>query len=183
MVIALVLISGIALGQAEKLPAEATTLIKKLQDWELEKQIDLKAEVQEKRLSVAEVLKQHLEAATKRGDLDGAIAIREAIRKLTAEASDATTSDPSKGAEENWLVGTRWKVTRENLGKFELEFFEGKLKASTDSRFFEYKLSGTGTLTYKGLFREITLRFNKDQKSGIYSDDKGTKGTIILIEK
>ena len=38
-------------------------------------------------------------------------------------------------------------------------------------------------LTYKGLFREITLRFNKDQKSGTYSDNKDTKGTIILIEK
>lgn len=183
LVITAALIAGYAIGQSEKLPDESTALLKKLRDWELEKQIELKAEIQEKRDSVVALLQEHLDAATKRGDLDGAIAIRKEIEKLAQGKSEEADSGPPDKTEGKWFVGTRWKVVREKLDTFELEILEGKVKASTDSRFFDYEISRTGSLTYQGLFREITLRFSNDKKSGTYRDDKGTKGTIELIEK
>lgn len=177
------LIAGYATGEDNNLPDESTILVNKLKDWELEKQNELEAEIQDKRLSVVAVLEQHLEAATKRGDLDGAIAIRKEIERLNSEESGELNVTSSKKENKDWFVGTRWKIVRENLDTFELTIIEGKVKASNDNRFFEYEFSRPGTLTYKGLFRSITLRFGSDKKSGTYRDDKGTKGTIELIEK
>ncbi len=181
LVITVALFAGTAFGQAEKLPDDSTLLLKKLAEWEVEVQNELKAEIEEKRKSVVTVLEQHMEEATKRGDLDVAIAIRKEIEELKEGISDDVFEGFSENLDEKWFIGTRWKVVRESLDTYEVVILKQKVKASTDTRFFDYKVTPAGSLTYQGLFRRITLRFSNDKKSGTYRDDKGTKGTIELI--
>ena len=91
----IVFVGASAFAQTDQLPPESQELLQKLKEWELEKQIELKKEFEEKRRTVATVLKQHVTAATKRGDLDSAIAIQKQIDALTGgETLKVSSSTP-----------------------------------------------------------------------------------------
>lgn len=66
-----------------QLPQESADLISQLKNWELDQQVALQQEMKEKRKQVAAVLERHLEETTKAGDLEGALAIRKEIEKLS----------------------------------------------------------------------------------------------------
>lgn len=65
-----------------QLPKESAELITQLKDWELDQQAELQQQIKKKRKEVAAVLEGHLVEATKAGNLDGALAIREEIKKV-----------------------------------------------------------------------------------------------------
>ena len=182
LVITVALVAESALGQTEKLPDESTALLKKLREWELQKQIELKAEIQEKRKAAVAILEHHLQAATKSGSLDVAIAIRNEIERLNRGISAEGDAGPPGKEDQDWYIGTRWKLVKGNQGTGELEIVDGKVRSVGSAHFYEYKVSQDGKLSYKGPYREVTLQFSADRKSGTYSDDQGTKGTIELIK-
>ena len=89
--------NGVA--QDEKaLPTGAASLKSKLESWEAEKRKDLEEEIRAQRQKVISALNSHLKSATQRGDLDGAIAIRQYIKTLSDESGPPTAAKiPSTG--------------------------------------------------------------------------------------
>ncbi|MFK5924242.1 MAG: hypothetical protein QM496_18855 [Verrucomicrobiota bacterium] len=61
---------------AEPLKGKAGEYIRKLEDYEQGKLNDLKKELWAKRVQVVTALKQEMEKVTKKGDLEGALAIK-----------------------------------------------------------------------------------------------------------
>lgn len=70
-----------------ELPEETASILEKLKAWELERQIELQEEIREKRSEVVEVLEKQLAATTKAGNLQGALAIKEELKRLVPLAA------------------------------------------------------------------------------------------------
>lgn len=84
---------GGLLAQEKALPRGAQALVEKLDIWEKEQRQKLEQEIQAKRTEVARLLEKEMAEATKRGDLDGALALRAKIAALMP----ASNSSPSGG--------------------------------------------------------------------------------------
>jgi len=135
---------------------------------------DLQSLINQRNISISKIDKDFVEqleklkiAYTKKGDLDVAVKINELSKKFAVQ----------------WFEGTKWKI--EN---FTIQFEDKLVKhdypdASVADKTFEYKISEDGLVSYKGLYRNLTLQFNEDKKSGVYRDSTGKTGTISLIEK
>ena len=81
-----------------ELPNESAELIKKLSDWELELQVELKDKIKTKRSEIVEILEKHLDSTTRAGDLEGAISLKKEIERLqaTLQSAGEDHSDPLK---------------------------------------------------------------------------------------
>lgn len=93
---------------SSKLPPKAAILIEQLNDWEKERRTELESEIDAKRQQVAQLLKGHQEEATKSGDLDGALVIRETIRMLRGNPDD---NRPGRDSTESKTEGDRLPVS------------------------------------------------------------------------
>ena len=71
----------------EKIPNSALQLIKKLSAWEEDLEKKFLEERSSKRKQVAQALNSELDRATRKGDLNGAIALREYINNLSSDSS------------------------------------------------------------------------------------------------
>lgn len=122
---------GKAKCDESKLPKESQELVKRLRDWELERQIELQTEIEQKRAEVLAILRQQLPAVTKKGDLDGAIALRAVITELEKKEKMQTKSKLPD------IAGTVWEypsvvdglatVVFENDGKLSISDKDGIL--------------------------------------------------------
>ncbi len=158
----LFLFSLVALAE---LPEESATLIQKLNEWELEKQAELQTELQKKRQEVVAILQRQLEATTKAGDLDGALAIKKEIKRLSPVKSEpvVTTPEPEipkdahRGRKSFYLwidQQTTWKQAQEECRRL-----GGNLVSISDEREWEEVLEyrsdvAKGKRFWIGLARE-----------------------------
>ncbi len=174
-----------------QLPESSAQLIKKLGDWELEKQAALEKEIAEKRAAVAKSLEAQLIEVTKSGDLDGALAIKAEIERLTLPAksteqkakgapggdlnSDAEMSK-SKFAQE--LEKSKWQWVTANGTKnpdWELEFMEaGKAKFWYGAHDYEIIEPFKIRVLARGGTPESVFTFSRDMKA--FSADNGNHG-------
>ncbi len=113
------LLATVGAQDEKKLPTESQDLINRLADWELEKQAALQAEMKAKRAEVVAVLQRHLAHATKSGDLDGALAIRQKITELTPQPTKSVeqpqppTPEPPKDSKR--FRGSRYAFVNERV--------------------------------------------------------------------
>ena len=159
-----------------QLPDRTSTLVKKLNEWELEKKALLQKEIEAKRAEVIKVLQQHQQETTKDGDLEGALAIKAEIERLSknSETTQNLSIDeqlPSTPSElVKWLDGNVISFT-DNHGPRTIEFDRKTAYFSTlkkDARKpcpYDVIDEGTIKFTENGVEREITL--NKDRKNCI----------------
>jgi len=114
-------------GQEKKshqLPRKSAELVKKLGEYEAEKIAELEKDLTRVRTQVITSLKKHLEAATKSGKLEDAIAIRDKIQELEAKipkpgekkkpASNLFAKDYTFKLESN---GPRWTKSKVQVRK------------------------------------------------------------------
>ena len=79
-------------GEQPKLPTGVDELVTKLANWEKQQAASYEKLVADKRSAVAKALVPHMEKATKAGDLDGAVAIREVINSLLPKGESLENS-------------------------------------------------------------------------------------------
>lgn len=121
--LSLLVLNLTATADSEKLPPEASDLLGKLSDWEQEEKKLFDAKIQEKREQVAVLLDRILENSTKAGDLDGALAIREALKSLRtgesvepiAKPTPPSTATPVQGIWK-WLFGQSIRFDEDGQG-------------------------------------------------------------------
>jgi hypothetical protein len=97
-------------AQDSKLPPAARDLASKLEQWEAEQKAEYDARILEKRQQVIQALNVALENATKSGDLDGALAIRNYIQSLSPSNEEPKTSgipmpEKKEKPDHKWLIG------------------------------------------------------------------------------
>ena len=95
----------------EKIPNNALQLIKKLSAWEEDLEKKFLEERDSKRKQVARVLNSELDRATRKGDLSGALALREYINDLSSNNSINHSVYLEKVADNNlvdMIIGTKW---------------------------------------------------------------------------
>ena len=154
-----------------QLPKDSQDLISKLTNWELDRQAELQKEIEAKRSEVIEVLKKHLRTTTKAGNLEGALAIRKEIERLTD--SNATTTAPTNIIDSTTtksVVATKWQYRSIGIGSLVTATFQenGKLLISTaDGRITKTKgwrsnEDGTATVTMDGVTEIQTWTFSED---------------------
>ncbi len=73
-----------------QLPQPSADLLAKLGAWELEQQEAFKTSVADKRVGVVALLEKHLQETTASGNLDGALAIRKEIERLSPTPAQPT---------------------------------------------------------------------------------------------
>ena len=98
LVICLLVLSNLVFGQAI-LPGDAQSLVDKLTQWEKQREAEYTKEIALKRQQVVTALQSHLKNATKRGDLDGALAIRNFIKALQPETISNEEANSSRSAQ------------------------------------------------------------------------------------
>lgn len=92
------------------MPVGAQDLTSKLEQWEVEQKSEYDARIQQKRLQVVQALNVALQNATKSGDLDGALAIRNYIQKIEPSPNPSKSIEPEMSAKKEkldheWLIG------------------------------------------------------------------------------
>ena len=95
----------------EKIPNSALQLIKKLSAWEEDLEKKFLEERDSKRKQVARVLNSELDRATRKGDLSGALALREYINDLSSNNSINHSVYLEDVVDNNLvatIVGTKW---------------------------------------------------------------------------
>lgn len=80
--LSILLISFVSVAQELALPTASQELADRLNEWEAEQKAALEKRINDKRDQVIQVFSTQLENATKEGDLDGALAIRNYIESL-----------------------------------------------------------------------------------------------------
>lgn len=169
---------------AEPLKGKAGEYISKLEIYEQEKLNALKKELWAKRVQVVGALKKEMAKVTKKGDLEGALAIKKEIERLTGEI-DLAAINSIKGKEnevaekagkksksamrkelEKRLVGTKWKDTGGAIYLFEKR---GQLKATMPGQAaqdWEWKVEEPGKvrLLYSNV-HSILLLFGEEGES------------------
>ncbi len=80
----MVLLTFLPLTCPAQLPEDSAELVRKLSSWELEQQAILQSNMKAKRAEVVEILKRQMTETTSSGDLDGALAIKQEIERLTS---------------------------------------------------------------------------------------------------
>jgi hypothetical protein len=117
----LILLASTNFGRCDddpKLPAETTQLIKRFDLWEAVQREELEKTVRAKTVELIATLKRQLDATTKQGNLDGALAIRKRIAELETRHLPTSASQL-----EAWLEG-RKIVFNGKSGKHVVEIFE-----------------------------------------------------------
>lgn len=95
----------------EKIPDSALQLIKKLSAWEEDLEKKFLEERDSKRKQVAQALDSELDRATRKGDLSGALALKQYIDDLSTNDSIKHSVYLEKVADNNlvtMIVGTKW---------------------------------------------------------------------------
>ena len=95
----------------EKMPDSALKLIKKLSAWEEDLEKKFLEERDSKRKQVAQALDSELDRATRKGDLSGALALKQYIDDLSTNDSIKHSVYLEKVADNNlvtMIVGTKW---------------------------------------------------------------------------
>lgn len=95
----------------KKIPDSALQLIKKLSAWEEDLEKKFLEERDSKRKQVAQALDSELDRATRKGDLSGALALKQYIDDLSSNDSIKHSVYLEKVAENNlvtMIVGTKW---------------------------------------------------------------------------
>ena len=95
----------------EKIPDSALQLIKKLAAWEEDLEKKFLKERDSKRKQVAQALDSELDRATRKGDLSGALALKQYIDDLSSNDSIKHSVYLEKVADNNlvtMIVGTKW---------------------------------------------------------------------------
>ena len=95
----------------EKMPDSALKLIKKLSAWEEDLEKKFLEERYSKRKQVAQALNSELDRATRKGDLSGALALKQYIDDLSSNDSINHSVYLEKVADNNlvaMIVGTKW---------------------------------------------------------------------------
>ncbi|MDF1816567.1 MAG: lectin-like protein [Verrucomicrobiales bacterium] len=86
-----------------EIPSSSQQLIKKLNDFEADEKRKLEALLDQKREAVIEILKQHATDESRKGNVDGAIAIREKILELGGTNEEKIVMAPKRPAA-SWEV-------------------------------------------------------------------------------
>lgn len=94
----------VAQADDSAIPRDSADLIKKLNDFAAVEQKTVDDAIAEKTEAVVKILAQHLERATKAGELDAAIALRAEIEKLTPAAADLLPVSSANETESRDLV-------------------------------------------------------------------------------
>ena len=118
------------------------SLIGKLETFEFEKAEELKAELREKRGQVAEILEQELQALTKQGNLEGALAVKAEIERLNGEIELVSTNMETAPTQKQ-----RERMPEEEGKKALEEFLTGRtLLFSNEGYAFEYNFERRGEM-------------------------------------
>ena len=162
-------------GQESKLPDQAKQLADKLTEWEADAQANLQKQIAEKRQQVISALQNHLASATKRRDLDGALAIRNYIASISPnDAGNRSDGDGKRQAttdNKNSLVGTFWKMTSDK-GNMTLKFTSESEAIWTHGNYTGervWKLVKEGEIELAGTPDKVgnDVRFTFDLQKGI----------------
>jgi hypothetical protein len=152
MFVALSLLLG-PVGHCE-LPVESATLLRKLQEFETAELARADQAIREKRESVAKVLQAQMEAETRKGNLDGAVEIRNAIANLQSKAGAEATTPPTtptgagsppgttpnipkdafKGRKSYYLLVSHGKPLSWSAAQAECENLGGRLACAEDTK-------------------------------------------------
>jgi len=106
------LIASTATSLFAQLPKEADELVSKLSNWELDRQAELQKEIQAKRGEVVRLLERVLVETTKSGNLEGALAIKNEIERLSQTKLTQPEAAPPTVEEQvrlkDYLIGSSW---------------------------------------------------------------------------
>ena len=193
LVTCLLVSPNLIFGQAE-LPSDAQSLANKLAQWEKKREAEYKKEIALKRQQVATALQAHLKSATTRGDLDGALAIKNFIKTLKIDAvSNGSVSNHSRQSDDlsasiantswTWFYSDQTFVFRVG-GKAEIY---SKSKPGNPQFHFTWKKVGNRSVEVERTdgFAKGTVTFNRSFKTASYSVERPTKKVteIRRIEK
>lgn len=149
----LLLIIGGNLAVAQELPSDASEILKKLQQFEVDERTKAETAIREKRKAVAIFLEEILERETKGGNLETAVAIKSKIRELTANPEEKSEKMvPADGGElpkskrrfEDWLATVELFEEKKSLVH---RIRGGRIRAYKDGQIYgqapEIKIEGT----------------------------------------
>jgi hypothetical protein len=133
------------------MPREAQELSEKLSSWQAEARATLDKEIQDKTAQVIAALNSHLTQATKAGDLEGAIAIRNYITELQSRTRIAET--PNEGEESHAPSAATKPLEKRKetwTGKHPKTGIEIELESRGDGTFnWKFSDSWTGHWTFR----------------------------------
>jgi len=157
----------IAFSQSNpELPTAAKQLVEGLERWEAVQREDLEQRIVRKKAEILNELKRHLDAATRGGNLDGAIAIREKIAELEPQKLPASRAELSA-----WLEGRKIEFSSPRSGRHVIEF-------NRDSAVLYLERNSGRTISYRALSdRAVELKWDTTYKLE-YSDDM-TEATFV----
>lgn len=160
----------------EKIPNSALQLIKKLSAWEEDLEKKFLEERSLKRKQVVQALDSELDRATRKGDLSGALALKQYIDDLSSNDSINHSVYLEKVADNNlvaMIVGTKWTWPVGN--KSSVHFIDsgrmsqlGVYNEETYQSLFNWKQVGNNTIEFerKGEWTiSGRIEFDRDFKS------------------
>ena len=160
----------------EKIPNSALQLIKKLSAWEQDLEKKFLEERSLKRKQVAQALNSELDRATRKGDLSGALALRDYINDLSSNNSINHSVYLDKVADNNlvsMIIGTKWTWPAGN--KSSIHFIDsgiirqqGVYNQESYQNIFNWEQVGDNTIEFerKGEWTiSARIEFDRDFKS------------------
>ena len=132
----------------DQMPKASQDLLEKLSSFSEETRQNAEKRITEKEQQVIKVLETHLQAATKAGNLNGALAIQKAIDNLSNsenKQSDSDTEPDAKTENELEFIGHVWM--HKGGSPFTWQFF----------------VDGTGKKIFQGTPRDFTWEITKDE--------------------
>lgn len=199
MIIGMLALVFFAPGVRGELPGKGGEYLRKLQEYEVERVDAAKKEIWEKRVQVAAVLKRELVAATKRGDLEGANALKAEIDRLAGDVDlaaikSAGTSEMAEASSkkdlEKTIVGQKWKDMNGRTFLFERrgKIVYGETGKESEEGLWEWKAEGTDAVTITSVSNssnviKFTFTGEKDgTKLFIQNGEAGKETPIALVE-
>ena len=183
----------------EKIPDSALQLIKKLSAWEEDLEKKFLEERDSKRKQVAQALDSELDRATRKGDLSGALALREYINDLSSNNSINHSVYLEKVEDNNlvaMIVGTKW--TWPAGSKSSIHFIDSEKMSQLGVKYnqesyqvmFNWKQVGSNTIEFEKKGDEWSIsgriEFDRDFKSAKINvkrrDGQEIKSRINRIE-
>lgn len=183
LLVAGLIVSG---AKSEDLPEDSKVLIERLEEFEAGELKKFEAVVADKRAQVTTILEQHLSRETKKGNLDGALALKAKVAELSetgsslseaAGAAMALPAEPNLEQAEAEFVGTAWKSDNPGFGAQELHFFANGKGEAIDKN--GAKTPRTYELIRNGNGKETVVVMNEDQKHSLVVIRK--KGVVVAL--
>ena len=160
----------------EKIPDNALHLIKKLSAWEQDLEKKFLEERSLKRKQVAQALNSELDRATRKGDLSGALALRDYINDLSSNNSINHSVYLEKVADNNlvsMIIGTKWTWPAGN--KSSIHFIDsgmirqqGVYNQESYQNIFNWEQVGDNTIEFESKGNGSvsgSIEFDRDMKS------------------